>query len=247
MSIPQNLVQKIADGNARYMTYVFGYSTSGILPVRNDTYIIIIGFKWWNFLNVFTPDLTDVTLVWIDSVKQIRFYSEKSNNHFIIRQPIRAYDAEPPEDIFYDTYGSEDYKDLYLVHEQNVQIEITNSPVEDSVASASGIAPAATAKTRTPSGYGTLATGAAAISAFTNFAMGTGLPGGNMEVLPLTNEFEAAQFVPEFANGQVNYPVRQPNFLTEQGFGRMSRMVPLVEIQFIEIDIEPTEKLKSSG
>ena len=250
MAIPGNLVKLIHEGTAQYKTYAWGFSTHGFLPVRNDTYIVIIAFQFWHFIDLGFGDLEDLDEVFERSVKQIRFRSRKSNNHFVIRQPIRSLQLDEDEFIF-DTWGHTEFKDLYLLHEENVSIEVINSSEPINIGIASDQAPPKAVSKAPPAGFGT-ETSAIPISAAQDVSIGDGTQAGTMEIVPLSRQFNdflpAAPFGFSQLSGQIEYPVTP--FSGSQtiisGEGREHRSMPMLNIFYIEIDKEPTEKQKSS-
>jgi len=251
VAIPANLIKLIHEGYAQYKTYAWGYSNSGFLPVRNDKYIVIIGFKFWHFIDLLTSQMDDINAVWLRSVKQIRFRSRKSNNHFIIRQPIRDIANPPPAlEFFYDTWGHTEYKDLYLVHEQDVAIDVVNSPSEDDINVFAANAPSRTAKPPIPTSFGTEATVPETLVFIHDFSLGGGGNLDTMETVPIAKDnTDTPGFGFTMRANQVEFPVSAFSGIgvVEIGEGRASRLAPLVDIQYIEIDKEPTERLRSSN
>jgi len=251
MALPGNLVKLIHDGTAQYKTYAWGYSTHGFLPVRNDTYIVIVGFQFWHFLDLDFGDLEDLDEVFTRSVKQIRFRSRKSNNHFVIRQPIRSISIGDGFNDIFDTWGHTEFNDLYLLHEENVSIEVINSPQAINTGIASDQAPSKAVSKSPPAGFGTNVS-AIPISAAVDVFIGDGTDPGTMEIVPLSRQFNDLLAFPPFGfsqlSGQIEYPVTP--FSGSQsilsGEGREHRSMPMLNIFYIEIDKEPTEKLKSS-
>jgi len=254
MCIPTDLVKAINCGDASYKTWSFGYSSSGFLPVRGDTYIVIIGFRFWHFIDLFTEDLEDISEVWLRSVKQIRFRSKKSNSKFIIRQPIRTISLPipPPFNVIFDTWGSTSYDNLYLLHEENVAIDVINSPQELVNLLSASRAISATEKPRSPASFGTEAT-APEVTAFTQqYVLGGGGTSDTMEIFPLGKDLTDPLFLPPLtpnAADQIEYPVNDfsQSSIVELGLGRASRMVPIVDIQYVEINKEATWLQSSSN
>jgi hypothetical protein len=252
MAIPHNLIDKIEKGNAQFKTWVFGYGNNGFLPVRDDSYIVIIGFKFWHYLDVFVDELEDLNAVWYNSVKQIKLRSKKSANHFIIRQPIRQIDFPPPQEkVIYDTWGHTEYNDLYLVHEQSVAIDVINSPGDEGVASFLTPNPPRAQNAQQPQGFGTDAT-PDQVANLQAYAQGGFFGLDTFQYFPhtreLTSDAAAPGFGSPFSVDSLEYPVGDGEgiYITEVGTGRINRYKPLVEFRYIEIDQNPNERIKAS-
>lgn len=249
MAIPQNLIEKIESGNARYKTFCYGQSNTGFICVPDKTYIIIIGFQFWHFIDLNTGDLTNHDLVNSRSVKQIRFRSKKSDNHYIIRQPITNNGAEVAE---WSSNGHTYIEDQYLVHTEDVAIDIVNSPVEQNLTPNASVLPAEVAKLKTPQSMGSTATQPAAVFPLVDISYGA-LPDGMLQTRPLDcyTRYINPILIPivtPLNSPQVVFPVTTDSLSLnfEAGRGRLSRMLPLVNIFYVEVDKQSTETLQSS-
>ncbi len=92
----ENLIHK---GTARFRTFVCGQSGSNVLPVSENTWIIITGFTYCNFSDPETPITGSQFDAYVArSLHQIRFRSSKSNNHYIVKDDIRRDAGSPGSD-----------------------------------------------------------------------------------------------------------------------------------------------------
>lgn len=144
--ITPKLEQLIHEGKAQYKTFVVGLSGVSVLPIKPGNYIVITDFIYNPFTDVPEADnFANLGDVWKRSNKQIEFRSQKSCNHYIMRDsapysfiPIRV--------------------DTYLVHERDVTISIGVMPslTAGTMVLNYGATPTTTDILASPSGYGTL-------------------------------------------------------------------------------------------
>jgi len=85
------LEKLIHQGKARFRTFVCGQSGSNLLPVEDNTWIIITGFTYINFADpALIGSLRSQFQDYLSrSLHQLRFRSSKSNNHYILKDDIR--------------------------------------------------------------------------------------------------------------------------------------------------------------
>jgi len=138
-----NLESWIQKGKAEFKTFSFGGSGVGTIPVPTNHFIIITDFDYFYFSDVETE--SDFAR---RSVFQLSFRSQKSNNHFIIRNGITPV-GEGVIITFFPYH-----KDCYLTHEGNVQIDIVNVPTTTGWAITTLPLPAKSNEAPQPVGYG---------------------------------------------------------------------------------------------
>ncbi|MCH7850939.1 MAG: hypothetical protein IH845_04825 [Nanoarchaeota archaeon] len=94
----ENLIHK---GEARFRTFVCGQSGSNVLPVKDNTWVIITGFTYCNFSDPERPPFPPIQFdqYVARSIHQLRFRSSKSNNHYILKDNIIREPGSPGSDI----------------------------------------------------------------------------------------------------------------------------------------------------
>jgi len=93
------LEKLIHQGKARFRTFVCGTSGSNVLPVQDNTWIVITGFTYINFSDPLTPiPGADFDAYIRRSIHQLRFRSSKSNNSYILKDEIRRDVGDPGSD-----------------------------------------------------------------------------------------------------------------------------------------------------
>lgn len=124
------LESAIQKGIAVYKTFCVGGSGVGTIPVPKNRFIVITDFDFFPFSDGDEGER---------NVYQVEFRSGLSQNHFIIRQPI--------------TQGAYQ-RNIYLVHSENVQIDIVNVPSPAGWATNFSALPEKSQESREPVGYG---------------------------------------------------------------------------------------------
>ena len=95
------LEKLIHEGKARFRTFVCGQSGSNVLPVSDNSWIIITGFTYCNFSDPALPLNLPINFdeYVARSIHQLRFRSSKSNNHYILKDDISREPGSPGSDI----------------------------------------------------------------------------------------------------------------------------------------------------
>lgn len=146
--ITSHLEQLIFEGKAEYRTFVLGLSGSNVIPVTRGSYIIITELCYMPFSNIpEQPDFSNAFELFKRANKQIEVRSDKSINHFVIRDSA-PYSYIP---VFFHTY---------LKHESDITINIAQiaSLTEGALTGSYGVAPITDDIKQTPLGYGGLNT-----------------------------------------------------------------------------------------
>lgn len=142
----------IQKGKAEFKTFVVGGSGVGTIPVPKNKFIIIIGFDFFPFI-----DGLGVGQV-LPNIYQFSFNSKKSKNHFVYRNGL----GNAPNFVQEILFGAWQ-KDVYLVHEDNVHIDIVKFPPASTWATTYSPLPAVSQERPTPVEYGQLANGQPAV------------------------------------------------------------------------------------
>lgn len=94
------LEELIHKGKAKFRTYVCGLSGSNVLPVSENSWVIITGFTYYNFSDPALPISGSEFDAYVDrSLHQLRFRSSFSNNHYVIKDDLIRTSGTPGSDI----------------------------------------------------------------------------------------------------------------------------------------------------
>jgi len=226
-------------GEASLRTLTVGRSGLSVLRVPQDRTFIIVEFDYQHFID-FT-DVEDLDEVLSRSVHQLSFKSGKSVNLFVIRDSLNIVN-------FMGQLGtrpsvSGDYhKETYLIHNEDIQIQIISAPPVVGTVSTAGVSPKDLNPLNPPNGYGT---GASGIVQTVNEEY----PGGIGEYLPESKKYTAPVAATPFLTSEQAFPVDVVTALnptnTVDEFGQ--RSYPIVNISYVDIRRNIAEELASSG
>jgi len=224
-------------------TITLGRSGQLVIPVAEDSTIVIWNFDYQNFLDVI--DFDNMDEVFARSVHQVIIRSPKSLNTFIIRDDVTISQASfppPVGDINIANVFGHYNKDVYLVHSENIIITISAAPPLLGTASVIASPPNLLNPESPPRGYGSAA---GAIPQTTNEIY----PGVTGEVLALSTKFGVSSAGSPMPTGDLRYPINastalKPTHVTsEQG----QRSYPILNINYVEIPRNVAEELFSSS
>ena len=223
------LERAIQSGIASYKTFAVGGSGVGTIPVPKNKFIIIIDFDWFSFTDA--ADLSPEELM-TRIVYQVEFRSSKSQNHFIIRNSGSIIGGATFQHLFQSFH-----KDVYLVHTENVQIDIVNVPAPDTWALNYSPLPNKSQETPTPTGYGVGAEPAVRKITFS----------GTEDYLPLTRKRDdlAATNYREQFRVDVNPANKLNPPLADATIGNFT--YPVMNVSYVEFDVPWNEFVKSSN
>ncbi len=148
------LEEAIQKGYATYKTFVLGGSGVGTIPIPNDRFLVITDFDFHYFCD-FPEGMASleelILFVQSRSVFQLEFRSTKSQNHFGIRNKLAL--TVVGEAIVSIPQGHY-HKDCYLVHQENVAVNILNVPDTSLWTTVYSPLPAKSQENPQPVGYG---------------------------------------------------------------------------------------------
>jgi len=231
--LTRGLEEAIQKGIAVYRTFVFGGSGVSTIPCPTKKFIIITDFTYFPFVD-FTPN-NEPEELFRRSVFQLEFRSEKSQNHYIIRNGLLLGKDSP----FFGFAGLSPIKfDTYLVHQDNVQIDIVNVPSTEGWATTYAKLPPISQESPQPMGYGQTPGGEDAVRKIV-FSAGE-------EYLPLTHLRD--DIVSASAKEQFKVNVNATNKLNDVSKTLQGNYgYPIVNIGYVEFSRNPNEFVKASN
>jgi len=240
--IPQELEKLVLCQKAFSKTITLGRSGQLVIPVAEDSTIIIWNFDYQNFLDV--VDFENMDEVFARSVHQVIFRSPKSLNNFIIRDDVNFSEITGPGGFTINEANVTGHysKDVYLIHSENIIVTISAAPPLLGTAAVGGSPPNLLKPENPPRGYGSAA---GAIPQTLNEIY----PGLTGEVIALSDKFGASSAGTPFPSGDLRYPINastalKPTHITsEQG----QRSYPILNINYVEIARNVAEQLFSSS
>ena len=232
--IPVQLQQMILSGKARVRTYVAGGGQKTILSVPDDHYIVIYRFSHFPYM----PGADENAVSqWMERwTTQMRIFSDKSDNHFVIRNNFSVgLDIAPSTPVLVP--GQPYQEDCFLLHESDVSFTFSLG---------TKIAPTLIAVTPAE---------APAKPPFVDYGKdglygGTGAP---IAVTQIAGTFAGAEYRPmgEFvaptgglpsSADQLNFPVTGILAITSADLAETVLSYPIVNVQYVMIEGNPTDK-----
>jgi len=228
------LERAIQKGMAFYKTFALGGSGVGTIPVSKNKFIVIIDFTYFPFVDQPPSESPEDFVIFLQkrSVYQLVFQSKTSQNHYIIRNPIRLGDITElsTDPIKFDTY---------LVHEANVQIDIVNVPNSEGWITTFATLPSLSQELPLPVGYGILGAGLPAVRKI-DFSP-------TQEYLPLTKKRDniATTNYREQFRADVNAANALNNIFTQQPNGNYS--YPILNVSYVEFNVPRNQFVQASN
>jgi len=153
--IPQNLIEKIHRGKAKFQTWATGGTGSTRIPVPKNNYIVIVGFHWSHF-SEYDPLSADdrITQMFNHCLHNLIFRSYGNEFLYALRSTF-LYQGEAGAETFHPIQNTETFE-TYQVHKTDCHIDIwrINEPSIWSI-SVSKLSDKTT-ELAGPIGYGTL-------------------------------------------------------------------------------------------
>jgi len=240
--IPNELEKLVLCQKAFSKTITIGRSGQLVIPVAEDSTVIIWNFDYMHFIDVL--DFEDMDEVFSRSVHQVQFRSEKSNNNFIIRDDVTITEITGPGGLAINEANVVGHylKDVYLIHSGNIVVTISVAPPLVGTVTAVGSPPNRLKPQSPPLGYGSDAP--TAIVQTTNEIY----PAATGEVIALSTKFGVSSIPTPMPSGDLRYPIGlatalNPTHITsEQG----QRSYPILNINYVELPRNVAEDLFSS-
>lgn len=122
--IPQNLIEKIHNGKAKFQTWATGGTGSTRIPVPKNNYIVIVGFHWSHFSQYDPLNVTDtrVTQMFDNCLHNLIFRSYGNEFLYAIRSTFLSQGKTGAE-TFHPVVPSETFE-TYQVHKTDCHIDI---------------------------------------------------------------------------------------------------------------------------
>lgn len=238
--IPTHLEKLILCKDAVYQTAVVGRSGLCVIPVPEKSTVVITNFTYFGFVDFVDPETPDINQD--RSVHQMIIRSDKSQNHFVIKEDIFSEDNQG-NTMITQVNGKYQESSLYLIHDTDITIEISVAPTVVGLVSTPGIAPNALKIPNPPVSYGS--DPATAIPQTISEVYG----GGIGEYQPLTRRFAPPSAATPFLTGSMLYPIVAATALNPTfAGGRIGqRTYPIVNIGYVEIKRQLGAELFSTG
>jgi len=227
--ITPKLEEMIHNGRASSRTFSVGMSGSCVLDVPDNAYIVIHNIIYFPFFDtVESSDNTYDEQKLVRCNKQIQFKSQQTDNHFMVRDS--GLNVLVPVNI-----------DCYLVHFSDVAISFLKQPVIAITNFVFQAVQTTNAVQRAPAGYGIL-----------NAVVQANLQAGAQMYLPANEKntpaiAPTAQYRGEYKlshNSQTELFDPTP-LLPDKTF--LARSLPLMNVQYVLIQKEPTDKIQASS
>jgi len=254
--VTRYLEELIHKGEATYKTAVLGTGAVSVIRLPPNRFAVITDFTYfyWNPNQYLVDNGINLEDIRATSVHQITFRSTKSTNRFMVKNPERIDQTGamgPPQDVV-QINGYAQF-DTYLMHENNIFVEILHQPGDNNNAIASILIPRTSNNVTPPLGYGVEGNGFPVVAAF-------GQSGGALDIvaeLPLTSEF-----TPDFIVGpnEGQKAVNNKQFLVADdtvfeppfsggfpGDGTEQRVLPIMNIGYVEIRRKSDTQVQSTS
>lgn len=224
--LPFGLEKFIQKGKAKFKTFAVGGSGVGTIPVQKNHFIIITGFDYFPFVDGIGDEDKPF------NIYQISFNSQKSKNHFIYRNNLE--DGDQGLNILLQVWR----KNVYLIHEDNVHINILRVPHAENWSTIYATLPSVSQERPQPVEYGQLAAGQPAVRRI-DFS-----PTENY--LPLTNlrdDIAAPFYREQFrvdANSANKLSDIPDNDIADYSF-------PLLNVDYVEFNMNINEYVQASN
>jgi hypothetical protein len=250
--IPQNLISKIESGNAKLKTLVAGWGGVNFLPVPSNTYIVITDIKFFPYtdsgLYKFNTALSSSILKEIlrSSIQQLKIYSQKSSNHFIVRWDVSFSQWVLNNLAYVLNFGGNNgiTFETYLVHDSDVNFELLKCPDLTALMTVNdNVLPNNYQNFNNPLGYGRGIDGLDTIRSIR-------LNNLSFENIPINiNNFPATPGAVAFNN--MEFPANDLTRLNSDPFingcNCNFQKFPIIDIQYVEILKNSTENTQSSS
>lgn len=221
----------IQKGKAEFKTFCFGGSGVGTIPIPKNKFIIITDFDYFYF-----SDFVDFPDTLSRTVFQVQFRSQKSTNHFIIRNDVIPIGNPPDIALLAIGYFK---KDTYMVHEGNVQLDIVNVPDTETWVTTYSTLPSVSNEAPQPVGYGVLAAGQPATRRIDFSATENYLP-----LTKLRDDIPAGNFYREQFKVDVNAANKLNPVNADPTIGNYS--YPIMNISYVEFNMNLNQFVQSS-
>lgn len=189
-----------------------------------------------------TPNVTSLENLLANATHQLEFRSTKSRNHFIIRENVQVFPATMAGGIGFWNVNGFYHRDVYLVHTESVQMNISRVPSPDNWTTNYSALPEKSQEFSLPVGYGQ-----GILSAVRRVDFG-GAGADGYE--PLTSEFEdlpgtapQEQFK---VNIQAGRELSDPTVILNPEANNGDRNYPLVNVGYVLINKKYSDFVKSS-
>lgn len=248
--VPEKIKNLLATGQAAFKTHVVGMSGSSLIGVGKDTVTIIVGLKYFHFLDIaeaeFRNQAAPFSAVYDRSVTQINIKSPKSKNHYIVRDNIVCTRLSSGAGTVnqWQVNGETNFN-CFLVHEDNIQIEIVKTPPAANQAVAiSDVAAATIQKSPPPEGYGNATQPTAILQPV---QINASIP-DNYSHVPLSVPLQGNPAGLPISTNSAKFPVNATTALVsmDNSGAYKSRAYPILNVDMIEIRKPIWEKLQSS-
>lgn len=250
--ITPKLEELIHCGKAQYKTWVHGSAGSAKIPVRPNSYIIITDINYQGFIySGRLNNLLDLDEVMLNSVKQLEIASDKSSNHFVIRDTDYRFDNNDP--TLFCAFTRDNFKfDTYLVHTKDIFIRVAIFPRVSNWVQTNANQPAQANDKPQPIGFGinTAGTLPALPTSITIDLGGNAVPPTDQQYIPLQSDgVTPATITTDGYRNQfrTNYELANAPRATMTGTPNYSQFAyPIVNIGYVQINDVPPRHLLSS-
>lgn len=235
--LTDGLEQAIQDGIASFKTFAVGGSGVGTIPCPKNGFLVIVGIDYSYFSDAPVPEEGALPDFLTRSIFQVEFRSKKSQNHFIFRNEYAPIDVDG--EVLYLPSGRV-LVDTYLVHAENVKIDIVNVPSPDLWTGVNySQLPTKSQEDPLPVGYGI---GAAGVNAVRRIQFSA-----TEDYLPLTrkrDDIAATNYREQFRvdvneDNKLNAPLQTGNY------GNFS--YPIMNVQYVEFMVPKNQYVKGSN
>jgi len=230
--ITPTLEKELVLGHARSKTFVAGGGQKSAIKVGKDKTVVIHSFTFFPFIPIVQPQSNPFSAQIFNTI-QMRIFSSKSNNHFVIRQDIRV---TPDQDgINYWFFPGQPYQEnTWLVHDTDIGINFSNAPLINPTVVAVG--PPEMPALPVPLDYGKQGqTGGLGAPIPIIRAGQVGLAG---EYRPIGNFQRATPGANSF--NQLAFPIDALTALGASGLEQSPVSFPICIINYVEIDTNKT-------
>lgn len=225
--ITPHLEDLIHKGFASSRTFVCGFSQSCVIPVPANKYIVIHNIIYFPFFDVdeVVPE-TDINNIakLRRTNKQIELRSQKSDNHFVVRDTGTSVIV--PVNI-----------DTYLVHFDDVNVSLNVLPPQIRAGFIYGVLPVTTVVLQNPAGNG----GLVGLEE-TNLQPGQYVPANSRNVPMIPGAVYTEQLKVGYTpvSSLMDLSLAPPASIIDRSF-------PIVNIQYVLINKKETDKIQSSS
>lgn len=235
--IPQNLIEKIHQGNAEYKTFVLGMGGSSIIQIPKKSYIVITSFTFHHFID--RKDTHNLEELAFNVVHNLQFRSSNKNRYnYTFRTNIQNMGAG----TWVNTIGilnPAETRQCYQVHDSNIYVECwrmkttkdwTNLVRTDSLIQ--------TNNENTPLGYGSNAGTSAptTVRAEIDSAVSEYQPQGALSGYPQGNQGRN-QFINNINKDTALHPIDTTTLFQNFSF-------PIINIDYILVSEQTTSHVK---